>query len=103
MSSFDDFINIQHRINNFYNPILQSVIPDVFNSAGNALVETIHNIPTIQITNGMQQSLVDFSGSIRDFMNYAHFNIEGLSESMLTIMESTQPYMRGVNDDIVTA
>lgn len=100
MSSFDDFINIQQRINTIYNPILQSVNTNAFNVAGNALIGSMFNIPAIQISNEIQESLVNFGGSIRDFMNYDHFNIASLSESMQTIIESEQPYMRGVNADI---
>lgn len=53
MSSFDDLLNIQQRINNICNPIVHSVNTDAFIAASNALTKPIVDTNALRVSCAM--------------------------------------------------
>lgn len=69
MSRFDDFIQIQQRINSIYNPIRQSVDMGAITAASNALAKPMADIAVLQAPYVAQVVLANFNRSVRVSMN----------------------------------
>lgn len=100
MSSFDDFIQIQQRINSIYNPIRQSVDMDAIIEASNALAKPMADIAVLQVPDTMQEVLANFSRSIRSSMSVDYSQIVNVSESIQEIVKSVQPNIKLINDNL---
>lgn len=100
MSNFDDLLQIQQRINNICNPILQSVNMDAIIAANNALTESMANIPTSQqVLYAMQESWENIKKIIQSSMDIDYSQIVNISESMQAVAESIQSNMELINID----
>lgn len=102
MPGFDDIIKMQQRILEMYNPILQSVNRDAIIAASNALKKSLVNIPRLQASHVMQESVGNFTKTIQPVMKFDYSGIINISESVQEIMKSIQSNIEMLNTNMTT-
>lgn len=100
MSSFDDFIQLQRRMNIIYNSVQQAVDMSALIEVSNALAKPMADIAVLQAPYIAQETLANFSRSIRASMNVDYLQNINISDSMREIVKSVQPNIELVNANL---
>lgn len=99
MSALDDLFMFQQKIDRVINPIVQPMGNPMI-VANNMLGESLINIPAISISHTCQESWTGINRIMQNFVGFDYFGIMDIYKSAQTIIQSVQPNINLVNDNI---